>query len=66
MRKVLLVAAAAAIALVGLSANTCGGSEEKAAEPPAPAAAPEPPAAAPEPAPAPESTEPPPAAPPPQ
>ena len=31
MRKVLLVAAAAAIALVGLSANTCGGSEEKAA-----------------------------------
>jgi hypothetical protein len=50
MRKVLLVAAAAAIALVGLSANTCGGSEEKAAEPPAPAAAPEPPAAAPEPA----------------
>ncbi|HEX5931296.1 MAG TPA: hypothetical protein VFY74_06050 [Methyloceanibacter sp.] len=63
MRKVLLVAAAAAIALVGLSANTCGGSEEKAAEPPAPAAAPEPPAAAPEPA-----TEPaePPATPPPQ
>ena len=56
MRKVLLVAAAAAIALVGLSANTCGGSEEKAAEPPAPAAAPEP---------APEPAEPP-ATPPPQ
>ncbi len=53
MRKVLLVAAAAAIALVGLSANMCGGSEEKAAEPAPPAAAPEPPAAAPaEPAPA--------------
>jgi hypothetical protein len=63
MRKVLLVAAAAAIALVGLSANTCGGSEEKAAEPPAPAAAPEPPAAAPEPAPEPAE---PPATPPPQ
>ncbi len=44
MRKVLMVAAAAAIALVGLSANTCGG-EEKAAEPAPPAAAPEPPAA---------------------
>jgi hypothetical protein len=54
MRKVLMVAAAAAIALVGLSANTCGG-EEKQAEPAPPAAAPEPPAAAPaEPAPAPE------------
>jgi hypothetical protein len=49
MRKVLMVAAAAAIALVGLSANTCGGSEEKQAAPEAPAAAPEaPPAAAPE------------------
>lgn len=29
MRKFLLVAAAAAIALVGLSANTCGGGEEQ-------------------------------------
>ena len=48
MRKVLMVAAAAAIALVGLSANTCGGSEEKQAVPEAPAAAPEAPAAAPE------------------
>ena len=49
MRKVLMVAAAAAIALVGLSANTCGGGEEKQAAPEAPAAAPEaPPAAAPE------------------
>jgi putative iron-regulated protein len=59
MRKVLMVAAAAAIALVGLSANTCGGGEEKQAAPEAPAAAPEAPAAAPE-APAPET---PPAAP---
>ena len=66
MRKVLLVAAAAAIALVGLSANTCGGEEKQAApELPPPAAAPEAPAAAPEPAP--EPAEPPaPAAPPPQ
>jgi hypothetical protein len=56
-----MVAAAAAIALVGLSANTCGG-EEKAAEPAPPAAAPEPPAAAaPEPAPAPAPAEPAPA-----
>jgi len=31
MRKFLMVAAAAAIALVGLSANTCGGGEEKKA-----------------------------------
>ena len=57
MRKVLMVAAAAAIALVGLSANTCGGEEKQAApETPAPAAAPEAPAA-PEtpPAPAPEA-----------
>ena len=46
MRKVLLVAAAAAIALVGLSANTCGGEEKQAApELPPPAAAPEAPAA---------------------
>jgi hypothetical protein len=43
-----MVAAAAAIALVGLSANTCGGGEEKQAAPEAPAAAPEAPAAAPE------------------
>ena len=36
MRKFLMVAAAAAIALVGLSANMCGGSEEqKAPEQPA-------------------------------
>ncbi len=35
MRKFMMVAAAAAIALVGLSANTCGGSEEKPAEQPA-------------------------------
>jgi hypothetical protein len=33
MRRLLLIAAAAAIALVGLSANQCGGSGEKAAEP---------------------------------
>jgi len=63
MRKVLMVAAAAAIALVGLSANTCGG-EEKAAEPAPPAAAPEP-MPAPEPAPAPAAPEPAPEAPPP-
>jgi hypothetical protein len=49
MRKVLMVAAAAAIALVGLSANTCGG-EEKQAEPAPPAATPAEPAPAPEPA----------------
>jgi hypothetical protein len=41
MRKVLMVAAAAAIALVGLSANTCGGGD-KAAEPAAPAEQPAP------------------------
>ncbi|MGZ8400082.1 MAG: hypothetical protein ACXWVI_02100 [Methyloceanibacter sp.] len=34
MRKLMMVAAAAAIALVGLSANTCGG-EQKPAEQPA-------------------------------
>ena len=53
MRKLLMVAAAAAIALVGLSANTCGGEEKQAApeesgapaETEAPAAAPEEPAA---------------------
>ena len=32
MRKFLMVAAAAAIALVGLSANMCGGEEQKAPE----------------------------------
>lgn len=43
MRKVLMLAAAAAIALVGLSANTCGGEEKQAApETPAPAAPAEP------------------------
>jgi len=35
MRKLLMVAAAAAIALVGLSANTCGGGDQKPAEQPA-------------------------------
>lgn len=33
MRRFLLIAAAGAIALVGLSANQCGGGDEKAAEP---------------------------------
>ena len=33
MRRFLLIAAAATIALVGLSANQCGGGDEKAAEP---------------------------------
>lgn len=33
MRRFLMIASAAAIALVGLSANQCGGGEEKAAEP---------------------------------
>ena len=37
MRRFLLIAAAAAIALVGLSANQCGGAGEKAAEPTKPA-----------------------------
>jgi hypothetical protein len=37
MRRFLLIAAAASIALVGLSANQCGGGEEKAAEPAKPA-----------------------------
>lgn len=37
MRRFLLIAAAAAIALVGLSANQCGGGGEKAAEPAKPA-----------------------------
>ena len=42
MRKFLMVAAAAAIALVGLSAKTCGGGEEKKATetPPADSAPP--------------------------
>ena len=35
MRNLMMVAAAAAIALVGLSANTCGGGEQKPAEQPA-------------------------------
>ena len=55
MRKVLMVAAAAAIALVGLSANTCGGGKRsrqrlrrRLRAPEAPAAAPEAPAMAPE------------------
>lgn len=50
MRKFLLVAAAGAIALVGLSANQCGG-EQKPAEQaaPAPAEPAEPAPAAPEP-----------------
>jgi hypothetical protein len=37
MRRFLLIVAAASIALVGLSANQCGGGEEKAAEPAKPA-----------------------------
>ena len=37
MRRFLMIAAAAAIALVGLSANQCGGGGEKAAEPAKPA-----------------------------
>jgi hypothetical protein len=36
MRKFLMVAAAVAIALVGLSANTCGGGDQKS-EPEQPA-----------------------------
>ena len=35
MRKLLVVVTAAAIALVGLSANTCGGGDQKPAEQPA-------------------------------
>jgi len=34
MRKFMMVATAAAIALVGLSANTCGGGEQKPADQP--------------------------------
>ena len=44
MRRFLMIAAAAAIALVGLSANQCGGSGDQAETKPAeeaPAAAPE-------------------------
>ncbi|WP_141700522.1 hypothetical protein [Methyloceanibacter superfactus] len=37
MRRFLLIAAAAAIALVGLSANQCGGGKEDKAEPAKPA-----------------------------
>lgn len=37
MRRFLLIAAAAAIALVGLSANSCGGNGNKEAAPPKPA-----------------------------
>lgn len=51
MRKFMMVATAAAIALVGLSANTCGGGEEKKTEtPPAESAPPAatPPAEAPQ------------------
>jgi hypothetical protein len=44
MRRFLMIAAAAAIALVGLSANQCGGGEEKAVEPAAPPADTAPPA----------------------
>ncbi len=33
MRKLMMVAAAAAIALVGLSANTCGGDQKPAEQP---------------------------------
>ncbi|MCJ7599156.1 MAG: hypothetical protein MUO41_11150 [Methyloceanibacter sp.] len=42
MRKFMMVATAAAIALVGLSANMCGGEEQKAAPetPPAESAPP--------------------------
>jgi len=49
MRKLMMVAAAAAIALVGLSANTCGGGEQKPPEQPAaqPEAQPETPPATP-------------------
>ena len=42
MRKFLMVAAAAAIALVGLSANMCGGGEEQKAPETPPAESPPP------------------------
>jgi hypothetical protein len=42
-----MIAAAASIALVGLSANQCGGKEDKAAAPEAPPADAAPPAATP-------------------
>ena len=38
MRRFLLIASAAAIALVGLSANQCGGGEDKQAAPESPPA----------------------------
>jgi hypothetical protein len=44
MRRFLLIAAAASIALVGLSANQCGGAKEDKAEPAAPPAKSAPPA----------------------
>ena len=47
MRRFLMIAAAASIALVGLSANQCGGKEDKAAAPEAPPADAAPPAATP-------------------
>jgi hypothetical protein len=51
MRKLMMVAAAAAIALVGLSANTCGGDqkppEQPATQPEAQPTQPETPPAAP-------------------
>ncbi len=62
MRRFLLIASAALIALVGLSANQCGGGEEKAA-PETPPAESAPPAETP-PAEAPPAETPPPAEPP--
>jgi len=47
MRRFLLIAAAASIALVGLSANQCGGAKEDKAAPEAPPAEATPPAEAP-------------------
>ncbi|MGH6735572.1 MAG: hypothetical protein ACRECX_05780 [Methyloceanibacter sp.] len=44
MRRFLLIAAAASIALVGLSANQCGGAKEETAAPEAPPAESAPPA----------------------
>jgi hypothetical protein len=51
MRRFLLIAAAASIALVGLSANQCGGANEDKAEPAAPPAEPAAPPAEPAPPP---------------
>jgi hypothetical protein len=60
MRRFFLIAAAGAIALVGLSANQCG-SEQKPASPPAESTPPaEPPAMTPPPAEAPPAETPPP------